>query len=111
MAIVGLGKSKELTQDKIRIAIADACRVLRKKGAKHIDITLSGVGVNNITPQISAQAIVEGAILGLYTFNRHITKKSEQGEIERLVIIDRNSKNKTAIQRGVQHRQDSGRSG
>jgi len=33
VAILGLGKSKELTHDKIRIAIADACRTLRKKGA------------------------------------------------------------------------------
>jgi leucyl aminopeptidase len=101
VAIVGLGKDKELTQDKIRIAIADACRVLQKKGARHIDTELLGVGANDITPQISAQAIAEGAILGLYTFNRHITKKSEQGEIEGLVIIDRNSNNKAAIQRGV----------
>ena len=28
------GRVKELTPDKIRIAIADACRTLRKKGAK-----------------------------------------------------------------------------
>ena len=31
VAIIGLGKSEELTPDKIRIAIADACRALRKK--------------------------------------------------------------------------------
>jgi leucyl aminopeptidase len=101
VAIVGLGKSKELTPDNIRIAIADACRVLRKKGAKHVDITLIGAVVNNINPQTAAESIVEGAILGLYKFNRHITKKSEQGEIKRIVLIDRDSKNKTAMQRGV----------
>ena len=38
--------------------------------------------VRNINPETSAQAVTEGAILGLYTFNRHISKKSEQGEIE-----------------------------
>ena len=101
VAIIGLGKTEELTPDKIRLAIADACRALRKKGAKQIDATLMGVGVNNITTQTSAQAITEGTILGLYTFNRHITKKQEQGEIEELVIIDRNSKNKTGIQQGI----------
>ena len=72
MTILGLGKTKELTQDKIRIALADACRALRKKGAKHIDTALVGVGVNDITVETSAQAITEGAILGLYTFTRHI---------------------------------------
>ena len=101
VAVLGLGKSKELTQDKIRIAIAHACWALREKGAKHVDVMLMGIGVNRITPQISAQAIVEGAVLGLYTFNRHISKKPEHGKIEGLAIIDRNSNNKTAIQQGI----------
>ena len=101
MAILGLGKSKELTPDKIRIALADACRALRKKGAKHIETALVGVGLNDITVETSAQAITEGAILGLYTFTRHLSKKSEQGEITGITIIDRNLKNKTALARGV----------
>jgi len=101
VAIVGLGKSKELTPDTIRIAISDACRILKKKGAKHVDITLVGAGVNKIIPQVAAEAIVEGALLGLYKFNRHITKKSEPGEIKGIVLIDRESKNKPAMQRGV----------
>ena len=100
-AVLGLGKSKELTPDKIRIAIADACRTLRKKGAKHIDTVLVGVGVNEITVETSAQTIIEGAILGLYTFTRHLSKKSEPGKIEGFTIIDRNPKNKTAIEYGV----------
>ena len=101
VAIIGLGKIGELTPDKIRIAIADACRTLRKKGAKQIDITLAGIGINNITTQTSAQAVVEGALLGLYTFNQHKTKNPEQGKIERLVIIGRNAKEKNDIEQGV----------
>jgi leucyl aminopeptidase len=101
VTVIGLGKKEDLTEDKIRIITADACRALRKKGAKQIDVTLSGVGVNGITAQTSAQAIAEGALLGLYTFTRHLSKKSEQGEIEQLMITDRNNKNKTAIEHGV----------
>ena len=101
VAILGLGKSNELTPDKIRIAVADACRTLRKKGAKHIDTTLVGVDINDITVETSAQAIAEGAILGLYTFTRHLSKKSELGEIAGITIIDRNSKNIAAIECGV----------
>jgi leucyl aminopeptidase len=99
--VIGLGKSEDLTADKIRIAIADACRALRKKGVKHIETVLIGAGVNNISPGTAAQAITEGAILGLYTFNRHITKKQEQGEIGELVINDRNPRNKAAAQQGI----------
>jgi leucyl aminopeptidase len=99
--VIGLGKSEDLTADKIRIAIADACRALRKKNVKHIETVLIGAGVNNISPATAAQAITEGAILGLYTFNRHITKKQEQGEIGELVINDRDPKNKAAVQQGI----------
>ena len=60
-----------------------------------------GAETEGITPEISAQAVTEGAILGLYTFNRHISKKSELGEIEGLTIIDRNPKNKTALLKGI----------
>jgi len=53
--VIGLGKSEDLTADKIRIAIADACRALRKKGVKHIETVLIGAGVNNINPGTAAQ--------------------------------------------------------
>jgi leucyl aminopeptidase len=101
IAVIGLGKKEELTEDKIRIVTADACRALRKKGAKQIDIVLPGIGVQGITVHIAAQAVTEGALLGLYTFTRHLSKKTEQGEIERLAIIDSNAKNKSAIEQGV----------
>jgi leucyl aminopeptidase len=101
VVILGLGKDKDITADKIRIAMADACRTLRKKGVKKLETALIGVGVNNIDPETSAEAIAEGAILGLYTFNRHITKKPEQSEITELVINGRDLKSKTAVQRGV----------
>ena len=101
VVILGLGKDKDITADKIRIAMADACRTLRKKGVNKLETALVGVGVNNIDPEASAEAITEGAILGLYAFNRHITKKPEQGEITELVINCPDLKSKTAVQRGV----------
>ena len=101
VAIIGLGKSKELNEDKIRVAIAGACRILRRACAKHIAAVLVGAGIGNITPLNSAQAITEGAILGLYTFNRHITKKLERAEIERIIIIGPDISNRKAIQRGI----------
>jgi leucyl aminopeptidase len=101
IAVLGLGKTAELTQDKIRIAVADACRGLRKKGAKHIDAALLGLGAEDISAEAAAQAIAEGAVLGLYTFTRHLSKKSEQGEIEGFTIIAADAKNKAAVERGA----------
>jgi leucyl aminopeptidase len=99
--IIGLGKSEDLTPDKIRIAMSDACRTLRKKGVKFIETALIGTGVNNIPPETAAEAVTEGAILGLYTFNRHITKKPESGEIAELIINCGNTAEKNAAQKGI----------
>ena len=46
-----------------------------------------GAGVVDIILENSAQAITEGALLGSYTFRRHITKKAEHGDIKQLLII------------------------
>lgn len=101
VGIVGLGKSKELTQDKIRIAVAEACRELRKKYVKNIAVEVMGDGKNNIGLQASAQAITEGAILGLYTFHRHLTKEPEQSDINTMDIICERPSQKITVQRGV----------
>jgi len=88
VVIMGLGKQEELTLDKIRGAIGDTCRRLKKQRVDDIATVAHGVGVNDITPQDSAQAITEGALLGLYSFRKHITgKKDEQFEIKKLTIV------------------------
>ncbi|MBU2607866.1 MAG: leucyl aminopeptidase [Chloroflexi bacterium] len=87
VVVIGLGKKKELTLDKVRQAVAEACRLLRRKNAGNIAITPVGAGLVGITPEMAAQTIAEGALLGLYTFRQHITKKPEHGEIKRLTIV------------------------
>ncbi len=86
--IMGLGKQEELTLDKIRGAIGDTCRRLKKQRVDNIATVAHGVGVNDITPQGSAQAITEGALLGLYSFRKHITREENKHvEIKKLTII------------------------
>ena len=87
VVVIGLGKKKELTLDKVRQAVAEACRLLRRKNAGNIAITPVGAGLVGISPETAAQTIAEGALLGLYTFRQHITKKPEHGEIKRLTIV------------------------
>jgi leucyl aminopeptidase len=87
VVVVGLGKKPELTQDKIRGAIAETCRLLRQK---HVDIITTPAPrpeSAGITLESAAQAITEGALLGLYSFRKHITKEAEYGEIKQLTII------------------------
>ncbi|MDY6835561.1 MAG: leucyl aminopeptidase [Chloroflexota bacterium] len=100
IVVVGLGKSEELTLDRIRQAVAEACRFLRSKQINRVATIAHGSGAGGITPHMSAQAIVEGCILGLYSFRRHITKLPETGQIEELLVVERDKNKITALESG-----------
>jgi leucyl aminopeptidase len=88
VAVAGLGKKAELTHNKVRGAVAETCRLLRNKGATTIATIPQGAGINGVTAASSAQAIAEGALLGLYTFRKHMTRaENKTGEIKELTII------------------------
>ena len=86
--VAGLGKPKELSVDKVRGAAAETCRWLSKKGIDSIATVAQGAGINAISTENAAQAVTEGALLGLYSFRRHKTKKEdENGELKQFSIV------------------------
>ncbi|HUU65342.1 MAG TPA: M17 family peptidase N-terminal domain-containing protein, partial [Dehalococcoidales bacterium] len=88
VVVTGLGKQAELSINKIRGAVAETCRWLRKKGVENIASVAQGAGVNGISFEDAAQTIAEGALLGLYAFRKHITKEDDKlGEIKQLLIV------------------------
>lgn len=100
VAVCGLGKSAALTLDKVRGAVAETCRLLRSKNVESIATVAQGAGTAGITAEGSAQAITEGALLGLYAFRKHITKEPEHGEIKQLTIVDSDSGKLPDLERG-----------
>jgi leucyl aminopeptidase len=88
IVVLGLGKKQELTANKVRGAVAETCRYLRGKSVTDIASIIIGDGTSGIKSDTAAQAMTEGAILGLYTFRRYITKKENGlGEIREFTII------------------------
>jgi leucyl aminopeptidase len=102
VVVTGLGKQQDLSPDRVRGAVGETCRFLRKKGVSSVATVAHGVGKGSITHEIAAQMIAEGALLGLYQFRRHITKKAEHGEIERLTIVDADKARLPAMEEGCQ---------
>ena len=94
VVVAGLGKKRGLSLDKIRQTVAETCRLLRRKNVQNIATTPQGAGIAGISLEGAAQAITEGARLGLYSFRQHITKEPEYGEIKQLSIV---GANKTAL--------------
>jgi leucyl aminopeptidase len=93
IVITGLGKKSELTLDKLRGAVGETCRYLRQKSVDRIASGLQGAGVNGIKTEDAVQAITEGAILGLYAFRRHMTKKkNDYTEVKEFALVGREEK-------------------
>jgi leucyl aminopeptidase len=87
VVMVGLGKKKELTANKVRGAVAETCRYLRGKGVTDIAAVIFGEGANGIKSDAAIRAMTEGALLGLYTFKRHMTKKEDDNkEVKTLTL-------------------------
>ncbi|MBA7505286.1 Cytosol aminopeptidase [subsurface metagenome] len=87
VVVAGLGKQQELTQDRVRGVVAETCRLLQQKGVDSMATIAQGAEIAGITVEGAAQAVTEGALLGVYSFRRHITKEAEHGEIKQLLIV------------------------
>jgi leucyl aminopeptidase len=99
VAIAGLGKQQDLNLDRIRGVAGEFCRSLRKLNCHRIATILHGAGVGGVEPGASAQAIVEGAVLGLYSFSRY--KKPDYEDIGEMLIVGREQSTIPVVERGV----------
>ncbi len=101
IVVSGLGKKNELTVNRVRSATAETCRWLRQKGVTSVASVAQGAGINHINLEEATKAVTEGALLGLYTFRRYITKKEDNaGEIKELMIVG-SEKEKPRIERAT----------
>jgi leucyl aminopeptidase len=87
VAIAGLGKREDFNVHKIRGVTGEFCRALRKMNCRKIATILHGAGMGGIELEASAEAITEGALLGLYTFAKY--KKPEYEDIAEMQIVVR----------------------
>ncbi len=86
--LIGLGKRAKLTLDQVRRVSAIAARAVRKLGVVRycfgmLDGEPVGLGAEGV-----AQALVEGAILGAYTFVEHKTATEDlEPDLEELTLV------------------------
>ena len=101
LAVLGLGKKEDLSLDKVRGAVADACRRLRKAGVKKAATVVLGADADLSATEV-AQATAEGAILGLYQFRRHISKEPDNPGIGELIVVAGDKGQVADLERGVE---------
>ena len=79
IVLVGLGKEKELTPDKLRGAAAAGARAVRDLGVSGMLLPLD-FARTGLSSEHNAQTLVEGMLLGLYQFKEFKTQKNDPGD-------------------------------
>ncbi len=79
IVLVGLGKEKDFTRDKLRGAAAAGARAVRDLGAASMLLPLDFASTG-LSAQHNARTLVEGVVLGLYQFKEFKTKSNGNGD-------------------------------
>ncbi len=85
--LVGLGKQDRFNPDKVREAGAAAAQKAHSLGAKRAATVVHGAGAGGLMPDRAAQAVVEGALLGLYEF-RELKTEEAGPPLEELTLVE-----------------------
>ncbi len=100
VVVAGLGKQAEFDPESARRVSAAVCRRLRSIGVKDTATIVHGAGIGGMEPRGAAQALAEGALMGLYRFDKY--KSSDEGrELETLRIVEFDASKAPAIQAGA----------
>jgi len=98
--LVGLGKKKDFCEESVRQVAAVSMNEAKKLQVKKIVSILHGAGHGGLPAKLCAKAIVEGAMLAAYDFNKH---KSEKKKIapEIFEIITHDARHAREAEKGI----------
>ena len=101
--VAGLGTQDKFDVQVVRRVSAEVVRFLRRKGISSAATIAHGAGIGGLDPQLSGQAIAEGAHLGLYKFGTYLTKNGDStNEFEHLTVVESDKTRAKAIDAGIQ---------
>jgi leucyl aminopeptidase len=99
--VVGLGKSKDFSLDRLRQASGAAVRKARELGCKRVATIVHGSGIGGMNPREAAQATVEGALLGTYQFTEHKRKNGNGKQLDEIIVVEYDKAKLEDVQAGA----------
>ncbi len=104
LLLIGIGESKKLTLEKFRRAAATAAKKASSLKAASLAILLpEPVTSETLAAAEISQAIVEGAILSLYKFDKYQKPNNEKKKLHSIEIITPNSRLEKEIHIGAKN--------
>ena len=101
VVVAGLGRKRDFGPDEARRVTAVAMRAMRGVGAKRVATALHGAGEGGLDPEAAAQAATEGALLGLYEYQRP-GKPPKKESVRELSIVEKARGKLPAIRAGIE---------
>ena len=99
--VAGLGKSDDFTLDAARCVAAETARRIRSAGVKSAATIAHGAGIGGMESWDAAQAVAEGAVMGLYRFDKH-KSNGGGGSLDELAIVEFDESKINMMRRGVE---------
>lgn len=97
IAVLGLGKKKEVTQNTLREVVAR----LTKKVNKSVNSIATSYIDQSIDPEVQAQVMLEGVELGTYRFANYKEKDPSDKDLEMVLFSVPDKKLHTKVSRGL----------
>jgi leucyl aminopeptidase len=98
LLLIGAGKREDFSLDSVRRVTGSAARFLRAKGARSMSILRR----SQLDIGKSAQAAVEGVLLGLFEPDMYKTENKEERRIEELILLAAAPGSEDALAQGVE---------
>ena len=102
--VAGLGKSEDFDLDGVRSVSAIVARRLRRLNVESAATIVHGAEIDGLDPGASAEALAEGAILGLYRFDKYRTSSKPKFDETRpvtLTLVEHDGSKAPALEAGV----------
>ena len=99
--VAGLGKASDFSAEAVRSISGETARRLQKIGVSRFSTIAHGAGIGGMDAAQSAQAIVEGTVLGLYDFDRFKSSKDGEKSVESVEIVEFDASKLATLQLGV----------
>ncbi|MCH7593983.1 MAG: leucyl aminopeptidase [Chloroflexi bacterium] len=102
--VAGLGKSESFDLDGVRSVSAVVARRLRRMNVSSAATIVHGAGIGGLDPEACAEALAEGAILGLYRFDKYKTSSKPTFDETRpatLTLVENDGTKVPALEAGV----------